>query len=139
MMTTMYANAERQIADAALNEQQDIRQHGLLIDNSQNVYHPVRLSCGVVVPCRPTVLSDCPSIVSVLERDVQQCLSLLPASVSDLVLRTRIWVNLTYQYGSIERPQMVNHTTTHHHEAWLLWYDCVCDTRDTGILVYITW
>jgi hypothetical protein len=123
----MHSNAELQIADAALNEQhqQDDQRHGLLIDNSQNVYHPVRLSCGVVLSCRPAVLTQCPSIVKVLERDIQQCLSILPASVSALVRRTRIWVNLTYQYGSVERPQTVNHTTTHHHEAWLLWYDCV--------------
>jgi len=40
------------------------------IDNSQKVYVPVRLSCGVSVLCRPEVLVKCPMILQDLNSDM---------------------------------------------------------------------
>lgn len=93
----------------------------MLIDNSRNTYHPVRLRCGVRAMCRPEVLGSCPSLLEHLNADLVQCLQILPVSVHALVRRTLIWVNLTYCYGRRDRPEHINHTTAHHHEAWLLW------------------
>jgi hypothetical protein len=93
----------------------------ILIDNSCHLYHPVRLRCGVTLMCRPEVLVCCPMIMEYLNSDVSKCLQILPVSVRSLVRRTRIWVNLTYCYGRCDQPEYVNHTTAHHHEAWLLW------------------
>jgi hypothetical protein len=94
----------------------------MLIDNSHNIYVLVRLrSCNMQAMCRPEVLDECPSILEHLNADLVQCLQLLPVSVRALVRRTRIWVNLSYCYGRYDLPEHINHTTAHHHEAWLLW------------------
>ena len=94
---------------------------GLTIDNSRNLYIPLRLLCGVQVMCRPEVLRSCPAILQYLNCDLVQCFKILPVSVRALVRRTRIWVNLTYCYGRCDHPEHTNHTTAHHHEAWLIW------------------
>jgi hypothetical protein len=91
------------------------------IDNSRNTYSPVRLRCGVELMCRPEVLDSCPEILEHLNTDLSQCLEILPISVRALVRRTRVWVNRSYCYGRCDRPEQINHTTAHHHEAWLLW------------------
>ena len=93
----------------------------ILIDNSSNIYIPVRLRCGVQVMCRPEVLGICPVILEHLNADLAQCLQILPVSVRPLVQRTQIWVNFSYCYGRYDQPERINHTTAHHHEAWLLW------------------
>lgn len=110
------------------------------IDNSRNVYIPVRLPCGIQVMCRLSVLLQCPQVLQDLHTDVyvpcarmrwtpsltcicrQGCLELLPLSVHNLIHRTRIWVNLYYRMGNLQHLKLLNHTTTHHHEGWLLWY-----------------
>jgi len=92
-----------------------------MIDNSQTTYIPVKIRCGMLVMCRPDVLSLCPEILDHLNSDLSQCLEILPGSVRALVRRTRIWVNRSYWHGPRDRPENVNHTTTHHHEEWLLW------------------
>jgi hypothetical protein len=81
--------------------------------------------------CRPEVLWTCPHILALLHQDVGDILALLPDNLRHLVRRTRIWVNHTYAYGAREKPVVVQHMTTHHHHAWLLWYDlcarvCMC-------------
>jgi hypothetical protein len=102
----------------------------LLIDNSRHTYLPIRLhGSGVLLMCRPEVLWTCPHILALLHQDVGDVLALLPDNLRHLVRRTRIWVNHTYAYGAREKPVVVQHMTTHHHHAWLLWYDvcaCVC-------------
>lgn len=40
------------------------------IDNSHKVYIPLRLSCGLVVQCRPEVLVHCPLVLQDLNSDV---------------------------------------------------------------------
>ena len=95
-----------------------------MIDNTRNVYISRRLQCtGIKVYCRPEVLvgCDCPAVLYHLDHDLRQCLRILPASVRPLVQRTQVWVNQTYAYGSIEAPNVMNHTTAHHHEGWLIW------------------
>jgi hypothetical protein len=95
----------------------------ILINNAYNIYYPVQLRrCGVVLMCQPDVLVQCPTIIQHLQNDVLYCLHILPISVRSLIRRTKIWINLSYCYGRYDEPTYVNHTTTHHHEAWLLWY-----------------
>jgi hypothetical protein len=93
-----------------------------LIDNSRNLYIPIKLSCGVRVLCRPEVLRQCPLVIHDLNADLYECLKILPPSVHALVRRTQVWVNATYSYGPRRKPMVLNHSTAHHHEAWLLWY-----------------
>lgn len=90
-----------------------------MIDNSTLTYLPMHLSCGVTAYCRPDVLTRCPQILRDLDLDVKQCLSILPRSTHRLVRRTNIWVNTTYYYGPSTKPNNVNHSTAHHHQAWL--------------------
>lgn len=92
----------------------------LMIDNSNLTYIPRRLSCGMTVHCRPDVLTRCPQILRDLDLDVNQCLVVLPKSTHNLVRQTNIWVNTTYYYGPSTNPKNVNHSTAHHHKAWLL-------------------
>lgn len=42
----------------------------LTIDNSQNLYIPVRLRCGSIVMCRPDVLVHCPVILRDINSDM---------------------------------------------------------------------
>jgi len=107
----------------------------IMIDNSNLTYIPMYLSCGVTVNCRPDVLVRCPQILRDIDLDVKQCLSILPRSTHNLVRRTNIWVNTTYYYGPCMKPQNVNHSTAHHHQAWLL---SVYDRADKapGIEIY---
>lgn len=96
----------------------------VVIDNSRTVYVSLKLRItGIKVHCRPDVLNheDGSKILYFLDRDLRQCLQILPASVRPLVRRTNFWVNQTYCYGSMEAPEVVNHTTAHHHEGWLIW------------------
>lgn len=102
-----------------------------LIDNSVLVYIPMQLKCGVTVQCRPDVLARCPSVLKILNRDVERCLEVLPPSVHNLVRRTNIWVNTTYYYGHRDKPRNVNHSTAHHHEGWLFW----CVTLGSCVLL----
>jgi len=108
------------------------------IDNSRNVYIPLRLRCGIQIRCRTAVLRDCPQVLSDLEKDLAQCLRILPRSVQPLVRRTRFWVNQSYCFGSHENPKIVNHTTAHHHEAWLLWAKDRPE-KAHGIEIYNCW
>jgi hypothetical protein len=96
-------------------------EHEEMIDNSQTTYIPVTLRCGMAAMCRPDVLNLCPEILDHLNSDLNQCLEILPGSVRALVRRTRIWVNRSYWHGPRDRPENVNHTTTHHHKEWLIW------------------
>ena len=93
-----------------------------VIDNSRNIYLPMQLRCGVTVLCRPEAIMHCPQVLQDLNSDLRQCLRILPWSVHSLIRRTRIWVNLTYQYGHYEKPVSLSHSTAHHHVGWLLWY-----------------
>jgi hypothetical protein len=80
------------------NDDDDYDDDGrLLIDNTQTIYHSLRLPCGVPVSCQPAVLGACccPLLLDCLNQDVQECLRILPNSVHALVRRTRIWVNMT--------------------------------------------
>ena len=95
-------------------------QRPMSVDNSNLTYRPMHLSCGVTVYCRPDVLTRCPHILRDLDLDVTECLTLLPKSTHNLVRRTNIWVNTTYYYGPSINPNNVNHSTAHHHEAWLI-------------------
>lgn len=91
------------------------------VDNSLLNYLSIRLRCGVVAMCRTNVLTTCPSVLQDLNRDLSQCLEIMPWSVHALIRRTRIWVNLTYSHGPKDNPTFLSHSTAHHHEAWLLW------------------
>ena len=92
-----------------------------MIDNSRINYVPIKLRCGVVAMCRTNVLTCCPSVLQCLNKDILQCLEIMPCAVHALILRTRIWVNLSYSYGPKGNPRLLCHTTAHHHDAWLLW------------------
>jgi len=91
-----------------------------MIDNTSNVYVPVRLQCGVTTNCRPQVLAHCPNVLQDLNEDLSGCLHVLPVSLHDLVKRTVIWINLSYAYGPIDSPNEVKYCTAHHAEAWLI-------------------
>lgn len=95
--------------------------HEEMIDNSNLVYLPIFLRCGVTVYCRPDVLARCPMVLRDLQLDLAQCIEVLPDSVTALVRRTAVWVNTTYYYGPRKNPRNVNHSTAHHHQGWLLW------------------
>ena len=90
------------------------------IDNTNLVYVPIRLPCGVETFCSPEVLSRCPMVLRSLQTDLVQLVKLLPWSVQSLVLRTKIWINASYSYGSRDDPRVLRHSTAHHHEGWLL-------------------
>jgi hypothetical protein len=107
----------------------------VLIDNSRNVYIPVHLQCGVQVMCRTDVLFVCPLILRDLNTDLRQALEILPTSVHALVRRTHVWVNHTYAYGPQHEPIVMNHSTAHHHEGWLLWY---AYTTQTNMSLFIS-
>ena len=92
-----------------------------MIDNSNLRYISIHLQCGVTAYCRPDVLVRCPLVLQDLNRDIQECLAILPLSTHALVKRTNLWLNTTYYYGSTSSPKNVNHSTTHHHEGWLVW------------------
>mmetsp|Transcript_56659 Transcript_56659/g.68165 ORF Transcript_56659/g.68165 Transcript_56659/m.68165 type:complete len:93 (-) Transcript_56659:1291-1569(-) len=92
-----------------------------MINNRNHVYVPIKLNCGILVYCRPSVLSSCPSILTDLQTDLCGALSKLPKSVYGLVRKTKIWVNSSYEYGPINQPITVHHSTTHHEEGWLRW------------------
>lgn len=106
-----------------------------MIDNTELVYIPMLLQCGVMAHCRPDVLVRCPLVLRDLNCDIFGALEVLPPSVHALVKRTNIWINTTYYYGTRESPRNVNHSTTHHHEGWLIW---VRDKREKtlGIEIY---
>ena len=93
-----------------------------MIDNTRNVYTSLKLRhTGMRVHCRHEVIRDCPTVLFHLDQDLRRCLQLLPSSVQPLVRRTHVWVNHTYLYGSMEAPEVLNHTTAHHHAGWLIW------------------
>ena len=109
----------------------------LIVDNTQNIYIPIRLPCGITVMYQQDIFEQPQSfkqqIQMILETDVSYCLQILPVSVRALIKRTKIWVNRNnYYYNDPQQQQQqnrqpiyVNHTTTHHHVAWLLWYVCL--------------
>jgi len=90
------------------------------IDNSRNIYIPFWLSCGVQIYCRFNVLMECPKILYILDSDLRNCLKVLPLSVRKLILRIKIWVNLRYECGDVQKPNLYKHCTTHHTKEWLL-------------------
>lgn len=92
-----------------------------IIDNSRNIYLPIRLKCGVTTMCRPDVLVHCAGALDDLNKDLVNCFRLFPTAVHALIKRTRFWINLRYSYGSNEKPVHLNHSTAHHHHGWLLW------------------
>jgi hypothetical protein len=100
-------------------------ERSLFVDNSFLQYAPIRLEkSGVICMCRPNVIRH-PyflRIVGILDADVVSCLKVLPISVHNLVLRTKLWINLGphYTYGRIENATLAKHTTTHHHTEWLI-------------------
>lgn len=89
------------------------------IDNRRITYVSIRVK-AMTLKCTPGVLHNCPTILATLERDLNQCLSLLPRSTHDLLKRTTIWINESYRYGHIHRPKKLQHVATHHHQDWLL-------------------
>lgn len=89
------------------------------IDNTRNKYLPIKLKCGITIQCRPEIISVCPSIIQTLEKDVQDCIKILPPSTHNLIRRIKIWVNVNYLYGAIDDPRVLKHTTAHHHRQWL--------------------
>jgi hypothetical protein len=102
----------------------------VFIDNKQTMYKKIRLDCGITVMCHPDICSQQQQqplfhqIRTILQTDVSYCLQTLPLSVRSLIRRTNIWVNLQNYYyhdPQTKHPIYVNHTTTHHHVAWLLW------------------
>ena len=105
------------------------------MDVSGRLYVSVRLSVGVFCQCRPSVLRDHREVLEDLESDLRQCFRVLPKSVHSLLRRTKIWVNDEFIYGPLQKPILLRHLTTHHHESWLEW------ARDTphkvhGIEIY---
>jgi hypothetical protein len=117
-----------------------LNQTTTLIDNTQLVYMPIRLNCGITVYCSPQVLSTCPMILQSLQADVTRALNVLPPSVHSLLLKdVHIWVNASYSYGSTSDPCVLRHLTTHHHSGWLV--DCAKDIpqKAPGIEVYNCW
>mmetsp|Transcript_24745 Transcript_24745/g.36958 ORF Transcript_24745/g.36958 Transcript_24745/m.36958 type:complete len:381 (-) Transcript_24745:1256-2398(-) len=107
----------------------------IMIDNSQNVYIPFHLKCGVTTRCSLEVFDECPEILDIIEDDIHNCLRTLPSSVHELVRRTNIWINVTYSYGRLDNPKELKHTNTHHYEKWLV---CVRDIPEKvlGIEIY---
>ena len=104
----------------------------LLIDNSQTIYIPMRLRCGITVMCHQDIFEPphekwLDRIRMILQTDVSYCLHVLPVSVRSLIRRTKIWLNGQNYYcndpsQAVQQPIYANHTTTHHHVAWLQWY-----------------
>lgn len=93
---------------------------GERIDNRNIMYVSVIVRGGITLKCTPEALQNCPSIISTIERDLEQCISILPKSTHGLISRTTIWVNETYRYGDVLRPKILRHTTTHHYKDWLI-------------------
>ena len=93
-----------------------------MIDNSRINYVAIKLRCGVIAMCRTNILTCCISVLRSINKDVLQCLEMMPCSVHALIRRTKIWVNVSYSYGPKKTPRLLRHTTAHHHDAWLLWY-----------------
>lgn len=91
------------------------------IDNSKRIYIPHKLKCGVTIQVGEGVLEECPSVLEDLNHDLMECLLVLPFSVRGLVRRTKIWLNRCYEYGPVDNPKSVKHTTAHHFSGWLLW------------------
>lgn len=93
---------------------------GKAINNTRHTYFPIRLRrSGVYVFCRLDVVA-CHDFLNTLDSDLVACLRILPRSVRPLIQRTRLWANQTYMVGNAISPEIYNHTTTHHHEAWLI-------------------
>lgn len=117
--------AERNSSSTRAENYDASRQHeqhpSLLIDNSAKVYIPVKLKCGVHALCEPQVLSSCPGALGDLNRDLVDCFNILPSNLHGLILRTKVWLNMTHRIGAKANPKILNHTTAHHHEAWLIW------------------
>ena len=90
------------------------------IDNAQLTYSSIRLPCDVEVMVAPDVLSQHPMVLRTLQVDLTQCLKVLPYSVHPLIKRTKIWVNLSYVYGTRGRQKCLKHSTFHHEEGWLV-------------------
>lgn len=99
-----------------------------MIDNSSNVYVPIRLACGVTAKCRPDVfVNDSPRILSILQDDLTRCFDVLPVSVHRWIRRrVTIWVNVTYTianstdlHQNTQSTTCLNHMCTHHSAAWL--------------------
>ena len=101
------------------------------IDNTNKTYIPFRFKCGLKAYCTLDVYEQCPTILQILENDVNHCLRILPFSVHDLIRRTKLWINVTYVYGDIDHPKVLKHMNTHHYERWLHWY--VCNNLGTTI------
>ncbi len=103
----------------------------LSIDNSQTIYIPMRLTCGITVMCHQDIFQPPQEqwfdrIRMILQTDVSYCLQMLPVSVRSLIRRTKIWLNGQNYYcndpfQAAQQPIYAKHTTTHHHVAWLLW------------------
>ena len=53
-----------------LSSAEHLTKDDLTIDNSQNLYIPVRLRCGSIVMCRPDVLVHCPAILHDINSDM---------------------------------------------------------------------
>lgn len=106
-----------------------------MIDNSENVYIPFHLKCGLTAQCSLEVFDVVPQILDVIEKDVFNCIKALPASVHELVRRTNIWINVTYSYGQSDHPTVLKHTAAHHYEKWLI---CTKDIPEKvlGIEIY---
>lgn len=112
----------------------------VMIDNRQTIYIPIRLHCGITVMCHADLWNQSQHshehwlrrIRTILQTDVSYCLQILPRSVRSLIRRTKIWLNGSnycyldpqqqQQQSLPKQPIYVNHTTTHHDVAWLLWY-----------------
>lgn len=99
-----------------------------IIDNTQKIYIPIRLRCGITVMYQQDIFEQpqwFQQIQMILQTDVSYCLQVLPVSVRSLIRRTKIWLNLNNYYyydPQTNQPIYVNHSTTHHHVAWLVWY-----------------
>mmetsp|Transcript_22569 Transcript_22569/g.62734 ORF Transcript_22569/g.62734 Transcript_22569/m.62734 type:complete len:566 (+) Transcript_22569:124-1821(+) len=107
-----------------------------LIDNTTLTYVPLRLPHSqTTVRVRPQVLTHCPAILSELDQDLVQCQRLLPQSVQLLIRRTVLWINHTYRYGPKHQPIVLNHSTAHHHPAWLLGARDIAE-KTLGIEIY---
>mmetsp|Transcript_15849 Transcript_15849/g.18416 ORF Transcript_15849/g.18416 Transcript_15849/m.18416 type:complete len:341 (+) Transcript_15849:91-1113(+) len=105
------------------------------MDNTQNIYVPFHLKCGINAHCSLDVFNQCPEILEIVEEDMFAILRVLPPSLHKLIKKTNIWINVTYVYGSFDNPKVMKHTVTHHFQEWLM---CVNDIPEKvlGIEIY---
>ena len=89
------------------------------IDNRYNEYLPYKLKNGIQCHIQPQVFFSCPQIIDTLTQDVTACLKLLPSNLYSLIQRIPIYINASYQFGPIDKPNRVTHTTAHHSHVWL--------------------